>query len=46
MLVNRLPIKHNGKIVGAIGHTLVLDTSVHQFLMEKLQETDDLLLKG
>ncbi len=46
MLVNRLPIKHNGKIVGAIGHTLVLDTSVHQFLMEKLQETDDLLFEG
>jgi transcriptional regulator with PAS, ATPase and Fis domain len=46
MLVNRLPIKHNGKIVGAIGHTLVLDTSVHQFLMEKLQATDDLLFEG
>ncbi len=40
MLVNRLPIRKNGKIIGAIGHTLVLDTSVHQFLMEKLQETD------
>lgn len=46
MLVNRLPIKNNGKIVGAIGHTLVLDTTVHQFLMEKLQETDDLLFEG
>ncbi|HWQ74090.1 MAG TPA: sigma 54-interacting transcriptional regulator [Syntrophomonas sp.] len=46
MLVNRLPIKNNGKIVGAIGHTLVLDSTVHQFLMEKLQETDDLLFEG
>ncbi len=46
MLVNRLPIKHNGRIVGAIGHTLVLDTSVHQFLMEKLQATDELLFEG
>ena len=40
MLVNRLPIKKNGKIVGAIAHTQVLDTSVHQFLMDKLQESD------
>lgn len=40
MLVNRLPIKKNGKIIGAIGNTLVMDTSVHQFLIENLQETD------
>lgn len=46
MLVNRFPIKSNGKIVGAIGHTLVLDTSVHQFLMDKLQETDGVIFEG
>lgn len=40
MLVNRLPIKQNGEIIGAIGHTLVLDTSVHEFLIDKLQEND------
>ncbi|NLV22594.1 MAG: sigma 54-interacting transcriptional regulator [Syntrophomonadaceae bacterium] len=46
MLVNRLPIKRNGRIIGAIGHSLVLDTSVHQFLMEKLQKEDDVLFEG
>jgi PAS domain S-box-containing protein len=46
MLVNRLPIKNNGKIVAAIAHTLVLDTSVHQFLLDKLQETDDVIFEG
>ncbi|NLV22379.1 MAG: sigma 54-interacting transcriptional regulator [Syntrophomonadaceae bacterium] len=46
MLVNRLPIKRNGEIIGAIGHSLVLDTSVHQFLMEKLQKEDDVLFEG
>jgi len=46
MLVNRLPIKSNGKIVGAIAHTLVLDTSVHKFLMDKLQETDGGIFEG
>lgn len=40
MLVNRLPIKKNGQIIGAIGNALVLDTSIHQFLIENLQETD------
>ena len=46
MLVNRLPIKNNGKTVGAIAHTLVLDTTVHQFLLDKLQETDDVVFEG
>lgn len=46
MLVNRLPIKNNGQIVGAIAHTLVLDTSVHQFLMDKLQKTDEVIFEG
>lgn len=41
MIVNRLPIMKDGQVVGAIGHTLVLDVSVHQFLMDKLQENDN-----
>lgn len=46
MLVNRLPIKSKGKIVGAIAHTLVLGKSVHQFLLDKLQETDGVIFEG
>jgi len=40
MFVSRLPIMKNGKVIGAIGHTLTLDLSLPQFLVSKLQETD------
>jgi len=40
MFVSRLPIKRNGRVIGAIGHTLTLDLSVPKFLVNKLQETD------
>ncbi|MGI6550837.1 MAG: sigma 54-interacting transcriptional regulator [Syntrophomonadales bacterium] len=40
MFVSRLPIMRNGKVIGAIGHTLTLDLSVPKFLVSKLQETD------
>lgn len=40
MIVNRLPIMHDDQVIGAIGHTLVLDISVPKFLVNKLQETN------
>lgn len=40
MIVNRLPIMQNNEVIGAIGHTLVLDISVPKFLVNKLQETN------
>jgi len=40
MFVSRLPIMRNGKVIGAIGHTLTLELSVPKFLVSKLQETD------
>jgi transcriptional regulator with PAS, ATPase and Fis domain len=40
MIVNRLPIMQNDEVIGAIGHTLVLDISVPKFLVNKLQETN------
>ncbi len=41
MIVNRLPIMKDGQVIGAIGHTLVLDVTVQEFLMDKLQENDE-----
>lgn len=41
MIVNRLPIVKDYQVIGAIGHTIILDVSAHQFLMDKLQENDE-----
>ena len=39
ILINRIPIWQNGEIIGAIGHSMVLDMSGAKILMKKLQET-------
>ena len=39
-IVTRLPIKRDGKIVGAIGQSLFMDRSGAMALMDKLQETE------
>lgn len=39
-IVTRLPIKRDGKIVGAIGQSLFMDRSGAQALMEKMRETE------
>jgi len=39
ILINRIPIRQNGEIIGAIGHSMVLDMSGAKLLMKRLQET-------
>ncbi len=39
-IVTRLPIKRDGKIVGAIGQSLFLDYSGARVLMEKMRDTE------
>ena len=39
ILINRIPIWQNGQIIGAIGHSMVLDMSGAKMLMKRLQET-------
>ncbi|CFY10387.1 RNA polymerase sigma factor 54 interaction domain [Syntrophomonas zehnderi OL-4] len=41
MIVNRLPIVKDHQVIGAIGHTLTLDVTAHEFLMDKLQENNE-----
>ncbi len=40
MLASRLPIKENDKVIGAIGHTLVLDIPVNEFLVNTMQNSE------